>query len=326
MPRSSLARATLRTPMKTKERERVQRQIDEAQFGRGHLFLKIDDVLPNPHNPRTVLDQSALNSLADSIKQHGQLQPIVVRNIGDQYELIAGERRWRACKRAQLERVWAVERHVRDDFEAAALAFIENAQRVDLSREEKVAALDDLSELVGSLGLRKLASEIKVAPSWLSEQLKVRRDPEVFPALEQGQISVAQAAALSRAPAHTRRSLLDRTIREHPEYRIVRQWVDDVRQAEKKSRAQIAERVAIGTTGRSATDNRDSTARDTSQYSAALNTLLIAPQPTSEEDRRVLQAIVDHCRQLLDPTDDGASTVTARSRANGNARSRTSAA
>jgi hypothetical protein len=82
MPRSSLARATLRTPMQARERERVQRQIDEAQFGRAHLLLKVDAVRPNPRNPRKVLDQSALNALADSIKQHVQLQPVVVRKIG----------------------------------------------------------------------------------------------------------------------------------------------------------------------------------------------------------------------------------------------------
>ena len=98
MPRSSLARANLRTPMQAQERERVQRQMDEAQFGRGHLFLKVDDVRPNPRNPRKNFDQSALNALADSIKQDGQLQPVVVRRSGDEYELIAGERRWRACK------------------------------------------------------------------------------------------------------------------------------------------------------------------------------------------------------------------------------------
>jgi ParB family transcriptional regulator, chromosome partitioning protein len=323
VPRSSLARASLRTPMQAHERDRVQRQLDEAQFGRGHLFLKVDDIRPNPRNPRKVLDQSALNALADSIKQHGQLQPIVVRRIGDDYELIAGERRWRACKRAQLERVWAVERHVRDDFEAAALAFIENAQRVDLSREEKVAALDDLAELVGSLGLRKLASEIKVAPSWLSEQLKVRRDPDVFPALEQGQISVAQAAALSRAPAHARRSLLDRAIREHPEYRIVRQWVDDVRQAERKSRAQIAEGLAKGTNGR---DSVEASASATSQYITALNALHCAGQPESLDDRRILQAIVDHCQQLLGAVDRAANMVIAKTRASRNARNSRGAA
>jgi ParB family chromosome partitioning protein len=275
--------------------------MDEAQFGRGHLFLKLDAVRPNPRNPRKNFDQSALNALADSMKQHGQLQPIVVRRIGDEYELIAGERRWRACKRAQLERVWAVERHVRDDFEAAALAFIENAQRVDLSREEKVAALDDLADLVGSLGLRKLASEIKVAPSWLSEQLKVRRDPDVFPALEQGQISVAQAAALARAPAHARRSLLDRTIREHPEYRIVRGWVDEVRQAERKSRAQIAEVLAKGTTG-IVEQHLDQPTE--SRYLPALLVIREVGQPRSSADRRTLRAIIDQCQLLLRVPDE----------------------
>jgi ParB family chromosome partitioning protein len=299
VPRSSLARANLRTPMQREERDRVQRQIDEAQFGRGHLFLKVDDVCANPRNPRKSFDQSALNALADSIKQHGQLQPIVVRRWR--------ERRWRATKRAEIERVWAVERHVRDDFEAAALAFIENAHRIDLSREEKVAALDDLSDLVGSLGLRKLASEINVAPSWLSEQLKVRRDPDVFPALEQGQISVAQAAALSRAPAHARRNLLDGTIRDHPVYRVVREWVDEVRQAEKKARAQIAGVLATRTTG---TPAQNPALTTESRYLPALLVIREVGHPESSADCHTLEAIIDQCQLLLHPPDETTETPT----------------
>jgi ParB family chromosome partitioning protein len=296
VPRSSLARARFRTGLDQNERERVRRQLDEAQFGRGHLLLNVDEVRPNPHNPRKTFGESALNALADSIKTHGQLQPVVVRRTGDTYELIAGERRWRACQRAQLERVWAVERNVRDDFEAAALAFIENAQRVDLSREEKVAAMDDLAELVGTIGLRRLAVELKVAPSWLSEQLKVRRDRDIFPAVEEGQISMAQAAALLRAPAHSRRSLLDRTIREHPEYRVVRQWVDEVRQAEKQARATIA--VELASRG-SPVQNGDTEGAQRSPFTDALVVLRGAGQPQSAEDQRALREIMDHCNRLL---------------------------
>jgi ParB family chromosome partitioning protein len=284
--------------MQDVERQRVALQIDEAQFGRSHLFLPIDQVRPNPRNPRKTFDDQALNTLADSLKQHGQLQPIVVRRTDDSYELIAGERRWRACQRAQLDRVWAVERHVRDEFEAAALGFIENAQRVDLSREEKVAALDDLAELVGSVGLRKLALEIKVAPSWLSEQLKVRRDPEIFPALEEGHISVAQAAALSRAPAHARRNLLDRTVREHPEFRIVRQWVDEVRRAEKASRAEIGASLALGESSRDKA-NVDEDPEKRSRFAETLELLRSAGAPTTEQDFQALATIREFCDQLL---------------------------
>lgn len=295
VPRSRLARASLRTPIQEVERQRVATQIDEAQFGRSHLFLPIDQVRANPRNPRKVFDDKALNSLADSLKQHGQLQPIVVRRTDDAYELIAGERRWRACQRAQLKRVWAVERNVRGEFEAAALGFIENAQRVDLSREEKIAALDDLAELVGSLGLRKLALEIKVAPSWLSEQLKVRRDPDIFPALEEGHISVAQAAALSRAPAHARRNLLDRTVREHPEFRVVRKWVDDVRRAERATRAEIDATLAAGV-GAGGSLVGDSVR---SRFAEALEILRSAGQPLTHQDAEALAAIEDLCTQLL---------------------------
>jgi ParB/RepB/Spo0J family partition protein len=283
--------------MQVEEREHAQRQIDEAQYGRGLLFIKVDDIRPNPRNPRKAISQTALNALADSIKQHGQLQPVVVRKVDDEYELIAGERRWRACQRAQIERVWAVERHVRGEFEAAALAFVENAQRVDLSREEKIAALDDLGELVGSVGLRRLAAEIKVAPSWLSEQLKVRRDPDIFPALEEGQISVAQAAALARAPAHARRTLLDRTTREHPEYRVVRAWVDEVRHAEKQARARIA---AVATSGNPVGPEGTATVSVTeSSFVDVLVALRAAGELRSTSDRRAAEEIRHHCDRLL---------------------------
>jgi ParB family chromosome partitioning protein len=300
MPRSRLARSSLRTPMQEVERQRVVLQIDEAQFGRSHLFLPIEQVRPNPRNPRKMFEEQALNSLADSLQQHGQLQPIVVRRTEDTYELVVGERRWRACQRAQLERVWAVERHVRDEFEAAALGFIENAQRVDLSREEKIAALDDLAELVENVGLRKLAIEIKEAPSWLSEQLKVRRDPEIFPALEEGHISVAQAAALSRAPAHARRNLLDRTVREHPEFRVVRQWVDEVRRAEKATRAEIGASLAIGEpTIDEATVRFIGDRALRSPFDEALDVLRSAGVPTTDHDVEVLTTIGDLCTRLL---------------------------
>jgi ParB-like nuclease domain/Pyruvate phosphate dikinase, AMP/ATP-binding domain len=119
-----------------REQQRVREQLDEARYG-PPLLIPVDQIDPNPRNPRRVFDEQALNELAESIKQWKQLQPIVVRRVGERFELIRGERRWRAHQRAGLEKIWAVEREA-SDTDAYALALVENIQRVDLSHTEKV--------------------------------------------------------------------------------------------------------------------------------------------------------------------------------------------
>ena len=108
-------------------------------------LLPIDQVRRNPAQPRTIFDEAALEQLADTIKAHGVIQPIVVRSIAhDKYEIVAGERRWRAAQLAGLHEIPAI---VRDELvsedEIAKLALIENLQREDLSPlEESLDALD----------------------------------------------------------------------------------------------------------------------------------------------------------------------------------------
>src|SRR5262245_14328034 len=102
--------------------------------------IDIDRILPNSHQPRKSFDEDALNDLSNSIREHGVVQPIVVRSLEDGFfQLIAGERRWRAAQRAGLARIPAV---VRDAAEQAALelALIENLQREDLNPMEEAEA------------------------------------------------------------------------------------------------------------------------------------------------------------------------------------------
>jgi ParB family transcriptional regulator, chromosome partitioning protein len=109
---SLLVRPESKVTQSDQQHERVVRQLDEARFGRGHLLIPVDQVFPSGRNPRTAFDQHALNELAESIKRWDQLQPIIVRRATGGYEIVAGERRWRATKLAGKERVWAVERNV----------------------------------------------------------------------------------------------------------------------------------------------------------------------------------------------------------------------
>jgi len=111
----------------------------------GPLQIDIDLIDPSPYQPRTRFGEPALEELAQSIRASGIIQPLVVRRIGSRYQLIAGERRWRAAQRAQLLRVPAVTREVSDE-QALELTLVENIQREDLNPIEQARAFDRLME------------------------------------------------------------------------------------------------------------------------------------------------------------------------------------
>jgi ParB family chromosome partitioning protein len=123
------------------------------------MDLPLEQVTPNPHQPRREFNETALAELANSLKTNGLIQPIVVRRVGEGYQLIAGERRWRAAKLAQLPSVPAIVRDV-DSLTQAQMALVENIQREDLNPIDRALAyralIDNLgltqNELAGRLG------------------------------------------------------------------------------------------------------------------------------------------------------------------------------
>jgi ParB family chromosome partitioning protein len=114
----------------------------EASTGEDEALrrLPIDQVSPGPYQPRSLFDPDRLEELAESIRQQGVIQPVVVRAVGDGFELIAGERRWRAAQLAGLERIPAIVREVPDEV-AVAMALVENIQRENLNPIEEATAL-----------------------------------------------------------------------------------------------------------------------------------------------------------------------------------------
>jgi ParB family chromosome partitioning protein len=111
----------------------------------GPVQIDIDLIDPSPYQPRTRFAEAGLEELAQSIRSSGIIQPLVVRRIGSRYQLIAGERRWRASQRAQLLRVPVVLREVSDE-QALELTLVENIQREDLNPIEQARAFDRLME------------------------------------------------------------------------------------------------------------------------------------------------------------------------------------
>src|SRR5260221_8081988 len=158
----------------------------------------IDRLAPNQYQPRGAMDDSRLQELAQSIKSNGVIQPIVVRRVGDRFQIIAGERRWRAAARAGLQRVPIVVRDVAPGREQSLLemALIENIQRADLNPIEEAAAYRRLADQF-HLTQEDIASAVGKDRASVANYLRLLRLPdEVRNELAAGRLSMGHARAL----------------------------------------------------------------------------------------------------------------------------------
>ena len=161
------------------------------------IQVSLDDIIPNRFQPRLSFDEQGLNELAASIKQHGIIQPLVLRKIGDKYEIIAGERRYKASYIAGLSEVPAVIINLNDN-ESAEVAIVENIQRKDLSPIEEAKSYKKLLDR-GYLTQDQLASRMGKAQATISNKLRLLNlDEEVQNALLNNKISERHARSLLR--------------------------------------------------------------------------------------------------------------------------------
>jgi ParB family chromosome partitioning protein len=195
--------------------------------------LSLDDVEPNPNQPRATFDDEALSNLAASIREVGVLQPIVVTRVGDRYQLIAGERRLRACRRAGLTEIPAVVRTV-DDLSSLTQALIENVQRQDLSPLEEAAAYHQLLEDHG-LTHDEIGTRVGKSRATITNSLRLMAlSPVLQGMLERRELSAGHARALLGVD--------DQKYAEH----IAKRAVDEgwsVRQVEEAARARRGQDV-----------------------------------------------------------------------------------
>jgi ParB family chromosome partitioning protein len=148
----------------------------------GIRHVPIDRIEPNPENPRLLFEESALVELAASITEHGVLQPILVRPMGpDRYQLVAGERRWRAAAKAGLPTIPALVEEL-DDEAALEIAVIENLQREDLSPLEEATMYEKMVREHG-YSIRKLAQKLGKDKGYLENRLRLADAPEEIRAL-----------------------------------------------------------------------------------------------------------------------------------------------
>lgn len=175
--------------------------------------LPIDDVLPNRFQPRIKFSESEVLALADSIKNHGVIQPILVRPIGDKYEIIAGERRYKASVMAGLKEIPAIVRQL-DDKQSAELALIENVQRKDLTPIEEALSYKKILDM-GYLTQEQLALKLGKKQSTIANKLRLLNlDEDVQNALLYEKISERHARSLLKLEQKDQKEMLKRIINE----------------------------------------------------------------------------------------------------------------
>ena len=168
--------------------------------GPGLSEVAVDLIVPNPMQPRQALDAGALQELADSIREHGLLQPLIVTSVQDpvsdaQYRIIVGERRWEAAKMAGLTRVPVIVKEATPQ-EMLELALVENIQRADLNPLEEAAAYRQLMDDFG-LTQEQVAEKVGKSRVTVANSVRLLRLPdEIKRALAEGQISEGHARAL----------------------------------------------------------------------------------------------------------------------------------
>ena len=179
--------------------EKTDSTIKGTSGPSGLLQLAIEKIVPNPFQPRTRFNELELDELSDSIRQHGVMQPVVVRQTVRGYELIAGERRWRASQRAGLAVIPALVRDI-DDQQVAALALIENIQREQLTAIEQARALARMRDQF-SMDQTALATMISSSRSNVANLLRLLNLSQgVQSMLEGGRLEMGHARALLPLP------------------------------------------------------------------------------------------------------------------------------
>lgn len=175
----------------------VSNIIEEEKVQDGEVVqkLKIIDVEPNREQPRRNFDEEALEELSNSIKEYGVIQPIIVTKEDNYYKIVAGERRWRASKKAGLDEIPAIVRDY-DKQKNSEIALIENIQREDLNPIEKATAIRELLDTY-SLTQQQLADKLGISRSGLANTVRILNlDNRVIELVKNGKITEGHCKAL----------------------------------------------------------------------------------------------------------------------------------
>jgi len=177
------------------------------------LYININDIKPNTNQPRKRFDEDKIEELAASIQEHGIIQPIVVRRLEKGYEIVAGERRYRAARKAELKQVPCILRELTDE-QNMLLAIIENMQREDLNPIEEAEAMDKLINAYG-LTQEQVSKSVGKSRPYITNVLRLLRLPqEIREMVAEGELTQGHARALINIGDEKKQLLIARRAKE----------------------------------------------------------------------------------------------------------------
>ena len=175
------------------------------------LYIDINDIKPNAEQPRKTFDKEKISELSQSIIEHGIIQPLVVRKSGKHYEIVAGERRWRAAREAELSVVPCIVRQFSDE-ENMLVAIIENMQREDLNPIEEAMGLEQMISAYG-MTQEEVSKSVSKSRPYITNTLRLLKLPDEIKALvSEGKISTGHARALITVKKKTKQEELCKKI------------------------------------------------------------------------------------------------------------------
>ena len=216
------------------------------EFEKKVVELDVNDVLPNRFQPRIKFNEESINELSESIKEHGVIQPIVVRSMGDKYEIIAGERRYKASLLAGKTTIPAVITNLNDK-DSAEVALIENVQRKDLTPIEEAISYKKILDM-GYLTQEELAVKLGKSQSSVANKLRLLNlDEDVQDALLNEKISERHARSLLKLSDFSKqRSLLERIINERLTVRKTDEEIDKMLHPDSSNDETAGETKSLG--------------------------------------------------------------------------------
>ncbi len=219
----------------TENRKSEKAEESPAEEG-GVLYVDLNDIKPNAAQPRKVFDEEKLEELAASIQQHGLIQPIVLRKLGKGYEIVAGERRWRAARIAGLKEVPCIVKELTEE-ENMLLAIVENMQREDLNPIEEA---EGLKKMIDTYGLTQEQVSYSVGKSrpYITNSLRLLKLPgKVQQLTAEGKITTGHARALAAVKSQQRQvDLATRAAREGLSVRQIEQLARETKQPQEKKK------------------------------------------------------------------------------------------
>lgn len=203
--------------------------IPQRPNAAGSMDVPVDRISPNPRQPRQSMEQAELEALAASIREHGVLQPILVTETVDGYQLVAGERRLRAARLAGLDRVPAIVRQLADR-DQLEIALVENLQRADLGPIEEALAFRSLVDEFG-MSQEEIAGRVGRARSTIANTLRLLDlDPKVQAAIVDRSISEGHARALGGLPTEQQARVLETVVEQQFSVRQTEELVRRLRE------------------------------------------------------------------------------------------------